>query len=302
MAVVKHSNTSLHPRNKHINGYDLQQLKKANPKLKPFIFINDWKKETIDFANPNAVFELNKSILISDYKIKHWELNKNSLCPAIPGRVDYIHYIADLISEDKNNIAKGENINILDIGTGSSLIYPILGAQAYEWNFVATEIDTNSIHHAEVNINKNVWLKKKIQLRYQDNSDYILKGIMYNNDKFDAVICNPPFFKSREDNWKSSTKKFQNLNKDKEAPTVQNFAGHANELWCPGGEKAFITKLIYESKDFKEQLNWITTLVSSKDNLKPLIAVLEYHKAAKIEIIEMKHGQKATRILAWKWS
>lgn len=301
MPVNKQTNPSLHTRNKHINGYDLQKLKKSNPKLKQYIFVNDWKKETIDFANPEAVFELNKAILCSDYKIKHWELNKNSLCPAIPGRVDYIHHLADLISEGKDSIAKGYKIKVLDIGTGSSLIYPILGAQEYDWDFVATDIDKNSLFHAEMNINKNVWLKKKIQLRFQEDREKILDGIIFKNEKFDAVMCNPPFYKSREDNWKSSTKKFQNLNKNKEIPTVQNFAGHANELWCPGGEKAFITKLIYESKDFKDQLNWITTLVSSKDTLKPLIAVLEYNKASKIEIIEMKHGQKTTRILAWKW-
>lgn len=301
MPVNKQANNALHTRNKHKDGYDLKRLQKSNPKLKEFVFINDWKKETIDFANPQAVFELNKGILFADYKIKHWELNKNSLCPAIPGRVDYIHHVADLISEDRLNPRKGHKVKVLDIGTGASLIYPMLGAQEYEWDFVATEIDRDSIHHAEMNINKNVWLKKKIQLRFQEDREKILNGIIYKEDKFDAIICNPPFFKSREDNWKSSTKKFQNLNKNKEAITVQNFAGHANELWCPGGEKAFITKLIYESKELKDQLNWVTTLVSSKDTLKPLISVLEYHKAAKVEIIEMKHGQKATRILAWKW-
>ncbi len=301
MSINKQTNNSLHIRNKHREGYDLKKLQKSNPKLKSHVFINDFKKESINFAEPEAVFELNKALLFSDYKIKHWELNKNSLCPAIPGRVDYIHHIADLISEDKLNPKKGSKVKILDIGTGASLIYPMLGAQEYEWDFIGTEIDRESIHHAEMNINKNVWLKKKIQLRYQEDSENILKGVIYKNDKFDAIICNPPFFKSREDNWKSSTKKFQNLSKNKETPTVQNFAGHANELWYPGGEKAFITKLIYESKEFKDQLNWITSLVSSKDSLKPLISVLEYHKASKIEIIEMKHGQKTTRILAWKW-
>lgn len=301
MTTHKQPSSSLHIRNKHKDGYNLKKLANSNPKLKEYIFINDWQKETIDFANPEAVFELNKGILFSDYKIKHWELNKNSLCPAIPGRVDYIHHIADLISEGAAKTKTGSKVKILDIGTGSSLIYPILGAQEYEWDFIATEIDKNSIYHAEMNINKNAWLKKKIQLRFQDNSEHILKGILFKEDKFDAIICNPPFFKSREDNWKSSTKKFQNLSKNKETPTVQNFAGHPNELWCPGGEKAFITKLIYESKEFKNQLNWITSLVSSKESLKPLVAVLEYHKAAEIKIIEMKHGQKATRILAWKW-
>lgn len=300
MSTNSASISSLHTRNKHRGEYNLQTLQKCNPLLHEFVYTNDWDKETIDFSKPQAVLELNKAILFSEYKLKHWEIGKNSLCPAIPGRVDYIHHLADLIEEDPSHTKQPPN-KILDIGTGSSLIYPILGVQEYNWEFVGTEIDKNSIHHAEININKNSWLKKKIQLRFQEDKENILEGIIFNTDWFDAIICNPPFFKSREDNWESSTKKFQNLRKNKNTPTIQNFSGHANELWYPGGEKAFVTKLIYESRKYKKQLNWITTLISDKNNLKPLIAVLEYHKAKKVELIPMKHGQKITRILAWQW-
>ena len=292
----------MHSRNKHIHGYDINKLKAATPALKHHI-IRKNDKDTIDFTDPKSVLELNRALLMSGYNIKYWQIVPNSLCPAIPGRADYIHHIADLLAKDNNNvIPRGGDVNIMDIGTGSSLIYPILGAQIHEWNFVATEIDRTSIQQAELNINKNVWLKKKIQLRFQDVRENILDGVMMNTDKFDAIICNPPFFKSREDNWSKSTKKFQNLSKDKEKLTVQNFAGHPNELWCPGGEQAFITKLIYDSLKYKNQIKWTTSLVSSKDHLKPVISILEYKKAAKIEIIEMAQGQKKMRILAWKWN
>lgn len=294
--------SKLHTRNKHRNGYDMKTLCKSNPALLAFVFTNDFGTESIDFANPKAIFELNKALLMSGYKIKNWQISPNSLCPGVPGRADYIHCIADLLAKDHNGqIPTGSKINILDIGTGSSLIYPIIGTQEYDWNFTATEIDPKSIQHAEVNVNRNVWLKKKIQLRFQDDKEQILQGIIFDKDQFDAIICNPPFFKSREDNWKVSSKKFQNLHKNKEQPTVQNFSGHPNELWYPGGEKTFISKLIYESQKYKSQITWTTTLVSSKDHLKPLIAILEFHKASKIEIIPMQQGQKVSRILAWKW-
>ncbi|MFZ4863025.1 23S rRNA (adenine(1618)-N(6))-methyltransferase RlmF [Sphingobacterium sp. Mn56C] len=292
----------LHGRNKHLQGYDLKRLEKANPNLKAFTFVNDFGKETIDFADPKAVFELNKGLLKADYKLKFWEIAPNSLCPAIPGRADYMHYIADLLAQDNNGqIPYGKKISVLDIGTGSNLVYPIIGAQEYEWNFVGTDIDANSIHFAEVNIARNIWLKKKIQVRLQTDRSKIFSQIIQPNEKYSVVVCNPPFYKSREDNWKSSTKKFQTLNKNKDKATVQNFAGHPNELWCEGGEQAFISKMIYESKDFQQQLGWVTTLVASKEHLKPLIAILEYHKAARIEIIPMQQGQKISRILAWKW-
>lgn len=300
MSTHASSKLTFHIRNKHKGEYNLERLQKINKNLQKFIYTNEWNKETIDFSNPKAVLELNKAILFDDYRLKYWEIAKNSLCPAIPGRVDYIHNVADLI-KDNDTSTPNTSKKVLDIGTGSSIIYPILGVQEYNWDFVATEIDKNSLHHAEININKNSWLKKKIELRFQQDKEKILEGILYNNDQFDAIICNPPFFQSREENWASSTKKFQKLNKDKTKPTIQNFAGHPNELWYPGGEKAFITKLIYESKEYRKQLNWTTSLVSDKKNLKPLISVLEFHKSKNIEIIPMKHGQKITRILAWQW-
>ncbi len=294
--------SKLHPRNKHRNGYQMDKLCKSNPALLAFVFTNDFGTQSIDFANPKAIFELNKALLVNEYKIKNWQISPNSLCPGVPGRADYVHYLADILAKDNNGqIPTGEKVKVLDIGTGSSIVYPLIGAQEYLWDFIATEIDPKSIQCAEINVNKNIWLKKKIQLRFQDDKEQILQGIIFEKDRFDAVMCNPPFFKSREDNWKVSSKKFQNLHKAKETPTVQNFSGHPNELWYPGGEKAFISKLIYESMQLKEHLNWVTTLVSSKDHIKPLVAILEYHKAAAIEIIPMQQGQKVSRILAWKW-
>lgn len=34
-----------------------------------------------------------------------------------------------------------EGIRGLDIGTGASAIYPLLGAKVYGWAFIATDID-----------------------------------------------------------------------------------------------------------------------------------------------------------------
>lgn len=291
----------MHKRNKHLHGYDLQKLKSAYKGISNHIIKNN-DKDTIDFSNPKSVLELNKALLIADYKLKYWQPTPNSLCPAVPGRADYVHHLADLLAESNNGeIPTGKDVKILDIGTGSSIIYPVIGTQEYNWDFVGTEIDRASVHQAEVNVNKNIWLKKKIKLRFQDERERILDGIIFPEDKFDAIMCNPPFFKSREENWTKSTKKFQNLKKDTESPTVQNFAGHPNELWCPGGEKAFITQLIYDSQKYKKQIKWTTSLVSSKEHLKPLVAVLEYHKAAEVKIIDMEQGQKKMRILAWRW-
>src|SRR5690606_22620463 len=124
---------NLHPRNKFNQEYDFKKLIKYVHRLKKHIQILPDGRQTLDFRDPEAVLLLNKALLESEYKISNWDLLPNSLCPSIPGRLNYIHYLADLI-QPKNR----KKINILDIGTGSSLIYPILGFLEYHWNFVTS--------------------------------------------------------------------------------------------------------------------------------------------------------------------
>lgn len=51
----------------------------------------------------------------------------------------------------------------MDIGTGSTLIYPLIGASVFGWKFVATDINVDSLNHAKhlIEINK---LEDKIKL------------------------------------------------------------------------------------------------------------------------------------------
>lgn len=292
----------LHPRNIHQSGYDFSRLEEVSPALKDYIIQTAFDTISIDFANPKAVVELNGALLKAYYNVQNWSILKHGLCPPVPGRADYIHYAADLLTSDNNGmIPTGPQINVLDIGTGSSLIYPILGERIYGWSFLGTDIDIAVLNHAKSLIKKNSGLSKKVTLQLQENKTHIFDGILSKDDYFDLVVCNPPFYKSREENWQKTSKKFRNLHKNKEALPIQNFGGHPNELWCEGGERKFVRDIINESMHFKKQLGWITSLISNKENLKPLVAVLEYNKASKIEIINTTQGQKAIRILAWKW-
>ena len=105
---------NLHPRNRHRNGYDFKQLIGSCKELAPFVVLNKYDNESIDFSNPDAVKALNKSLLISFYDIQNWDIPENYLCPPIPGRSDYIHYLADLLASSNNEIIPtGENIQKL---------------------------------------------------------------------------------------------------------------------------------------------------------------------------------------------
>lgn len=291
---------TLHPRNKHNSNYDFNTLVQTFPKLKSFISKNKFGNESIDFSNPEAVKVLNSALLNHFYKIEYYQLPKTNLFPPIPGRADYIHYIADLLAKTINGtIPTGSGIKILDIGTGANVIYPIIGNKEYEWTFIGTEIDKPAIQSAKNIIDKNN-LSEFISIRFQENKRNVFKGIIELNEKFDCVICNPPFHTSKEEATKGTQRKLKNLGKTVEAKPKLNFSGQNNELWCEGGELAFITNMVYESVHFKNQSKYFTSLVSKKENLKQILNIIKKVKANS-EIIEMQHGNKMSRILVWSF-
>lgn len=298
----KNTKKKLHQRNKHQELYNFDQLKSVVPELEAFIIKNPSGVDTIDFAIPEAVVLLNKAILMKDYKMTFWDMPKTNLCPPIPGRADYIHYIADLLAEGNNGkIPTGRGVKILDLGIGANVIYPIIGVAEYGWEFVGSEVDVVSVKTASHIIENNPHLKSNVTIRKQLSKRNILKNIIEDKEYFDVVICNPPFFKSRAEVLATTTKKLKNLGKEVIGKPVQNFSGQNNELWCEGGEKAFITNYIYESKHFKRQAVWFTTLVSNKDNLKPLQSLLKRSETKEVRIINMEQGNKVSRILAWRY-
>tara|TARA_R110002049_G_scaffold67310_9_gene174987 strand:- start:1899 stop:2753 length:855 start_codon:yes stop_codon:yes gene_type:complete len=280
---------NLHPKNKFNKGYNFDALIKVNPKLKPFVSKNKFDVITIDFSNPEAVKELNKGLLFSYDTISVWDFPNENLCPPIPGRLDYIHHLADLLSIEKE-------AKILDIGTGATCIYPLLGAAEYNWNFVATDIDLDSLDTAQDIIDDNK-LTSKIELRHQPKEEEILKGILNDDDSFDAVMCNPPFFKSAEEAQGANKRKNKNLGNN----AVRNFSGNNNELWYIGGEKAFLHNYLYESSLYKEKSKWFTSLVSKKENIESLEKSSTKLGAVEFKVIPMNQGNKVTRIACWRF-
>ena len=283
----------LHPNNPHKGRYDLKVLTKNLPELKMYLKKNPKGEETIDFSDNKAVVLLNKALLKVYYGIENWDIPKGFLCPPIPGRADYIHYIADLLE------GKKKGVRVLDIGTGANCIYPIIGSQSYNWDFVASDIDPKSIDNAQKIVDSNKVLKNKIILKLQKNRNDIFEGIIEKEDKFDLTMCNPPFHASLEDAIKANRRKVHNLGKEnKDVKKGLNFGGQKAELWCPGGERLFLKKMVKESVKFSSQVGWFTSLVSNKENIKPTEKLLDKLKA-KHRILEMSQGQKISRVLAW---
>jgi len=299
----------LHANNLHNQSYDFKTLCEKYPPLKTFVSVNNYQNESIDFSNASAVKALNCALLTSYYRIDHWDIPEGYLCPPIPGRVDYIHYLNDLLTQsfkgikgsDNCQLVCKKNIQILDVGTGASCIYPILGQRSYQWQFIASDIDPTSINVASQIVHANKGLKSNIDCRLQTNAKHFFKGILNENEYIDATICNPPFHQSLEQASAGTTRKWKNLGKEPTAKASLNFGGQKAELWCPGGELAFIANMMIESKLYKNQVLWFTSLVSKSANLAPLKKQLKSVGATQVKTIEMRQGQKVSRFIAWSF-
>ena len=298
---------NLHPKNQHNSLYDFALLCLKHPALKSYVYRLEGR-DSIDFSQPTAVINLNSALLKTYYNIQYWELPQGYLCPPIPGRVDYIHYLADLLQTCLGNeqIA-GNRVTVLDIGTGASCIYPILGQRCYRWSFVASDIDPVSVASAYKIIHKNKQLSKYIKVKKQENSSRFFEGIIAAKHSIDLTMCNPPFHSSLSEAMQGNSRKRHNLDKKRKIinrpsnPSPLNFGGQKAELFCPGGELTFIKSMIAESTSHAHQVLYFTCLVSKKEHLFPLKVCLKKYQAADVQVIEMSQGNKISRFIAWSF-
>ncbi len=288
----------MHPRNRHKKGYNFTELTQYCPALKQFLTTSKAGRTTVNFHDDQAVKYLNQALLLTHYQLDFWDIPEQYLCPAVPGRADYIHHLADLLaSTNHKKIPRGEKIRYLDLGTGANLIYPIIGSQEYGWTFVGTDVNKQALAAAQKIIDRNKRLSQSVSLRLQKTRHAILDQLLPKGEYFDVVCCNPPFYSSAQEAQAENQRKRKGLSAPQKAK--RNFGGQANELWFPGGERAFLGQLIRDSSSFPTQSYWYTTLVAREANLKPLEKQLRKQPVTDDQIIPMAQGNKASRILAW---
>lgn len=299
---IPQEKSQLHPRNKHRARYNFKELTDCCPELSPYVTLSPYQEKTIDFSDPKAVLMLNKALLKFFYGIDHWFIPDGYLCPPIPGRADYIHYVADLLYDSySGEFPKGRKIKCLDIGVGANCIYPIIGIKEYDWSFVGSDIDPKSIRSAREIIRLNQSLQGKVTIRLQQNQNHIFKGIIEKDDYFDVTICNPPFHASFQDAQAGTLRKVTNLTQQKGAAPTLNFGGQSNELWCDGGEIQFVKNMIIQSKLFANSCCWFTSIISKQSNLKTIYKFLEQNNVMQMKTISMSQGNKMSRFIAWSF-
>lgn len=107
----------MHPRNHYCKKKpDFANLAKSHPPLREHL---KWKTEdyaTIDFKSPSAQKELTRALLKQDFHLDV-DMPVDKLVPTVPQKLNYIHWIEDLLSGGKtDSIPRGEGIRGIDIG------------------------------------------------------------------------------------------------------------------------------------------------------------------------------------------
>lgn len=315
---------AFHARNRYQGRYDLPSLMEINGNLKSLVFTSPKTKElTVDWGNDQSVYELNKSILMKDYGVSSaYSLGPalgSYLIPPVPSRADIIHHCADLLQEepplhsqtrnDQQAISKSQ-VNCLDIGCGASAIFSLLAAAEYGWNVVGSDVSKSALKIAANNVKSSKYASL-IELRHQHTTTNMFRGVVKPGEYYHMTVCNPPFYASKQAADAASRRKIDNLG----LKNKRNFGGSNEELWCEGGELAFVGNMMKESYEYRSQLGWITSLISDFDNVLKLEKVLDnISKSAAMstpttrtpipkgkEVIELSTGNKRARILAWKW-
>ena len=292
----------LHPRNRHQGRYDFPRLMQASPGLREFVRANDHGELGVDFADPAAVRALNRALLAACYGIQGWEIPADALCPSVPGRADYLHYLADLLAAcNQGVIPKTRHMRVLDVGTGASCIYPLLGHSEYGWRFVATDINPASLANAQRILEANPQLAAQVELRLQASSERIFDGMVLDDDWFDLTLCNPPFHASAAEASEGTQRKWRNLGRLGKDNSRLNFGGQDAELWCRGGERAFIQRMVAESAEIPTRCFWFSSLVSKSENLPAIHAALKRARVLSHHTVVMRQGQKTSRFVAWSF-
>ncbi|KAJ8108711.1 hypothetical protein ONZ43_g6344 [Nemania bipapillata] len=152
----------------------------------------------LDFTNPVAVMQLTRTLLQEDFGLQI-NLPPDRLCPPVPNRHNYILWLKDLLDSTSSTYSEQyeleRRVTGLDVGTGASLIYPLLGCiQRPAWRFFATDIDAKSLASARTNARGNK-LESRIHVVDRTVLDPLIPLDDLRVDTIDFTMTNPPFLR-----------------------------------------------------------------------------------------------------------
>jgi methyltransferase len=144
-------NRMMHPRNRYKDSKpDFKKLAEKYDKLRQFADITG--KVHLDFKNSECLRALTWCLLKEDFDLDVL-LPPDRLIPTIPLRLNYILWLEDLLAS--TTVTSATPVCGIDIGTGASCVYALLGVRKNNWRFLATEADAVNYEVATKNVERN---------------------------------------------------------------------------------------------------------------------------------------------------
>jgi len=272
-------------------------------------FRREWNKISLkqrmsSQATPAFQLALTRALLDHHFGLTLKHIPSECLIPPVPNRWFYVEWIQrelmPLLS-NANYFTSCPTISNrgLDVGTGSSCIYPLLAAKNYPSLFmVATDIDPCSLQSARINVEAN-GLSDRIQLvqvapsNAQQDGDSPGGPLARSIDKipmeylFDFCMTNPPFF--------DSTPAPRADGRDRTPMTD-------SEGIYPGGEVGFVLDMIRDSIRFQQRICWYSAMLGKKASFSYLQKVLsELLGIGRVQSRECQVGTMTRWFLAWTY-
>ncbi|XP_051535930.1 RNA N6-adenosine-methyltransferase mettl16 [Myxocyprinus asiaticus] len=281
-------NKSMHPRNRYKDKPpDFVYLASKYPEFQKHVQTTLTGRVTLNFKDPEAVRALTCTLLKEDFGLTI-EIPLERLIPTVPLRLNYIHWVEDLIG-GQGNPRRG-----IDIGTGASCIYPLLGASMNGWFFLATEVDDICFNYAKKNVEQN-HLAELIKVVKVPQKTLLMDALKDESIVYDFCMCNPPFFANQLE-----AKGVNSRNSRRPPPSSINTGG-VTEIMAEGGELEFVKRIIHDSLQLKKRLRWYSCMLGKKCSLAPLKDELRKQGVPKVTHTEFCQGRTMRWALAWSF-
>ncbi|XP_043976463.1 RNA N6-adenosine-methyltransferase mettl16 isoform X1 [Gambusia affinis] len=282
-------NKSMHPRNRYKDKPpDFAYLASKYPDFQQHVHTSLTGRPVVNFKEPEAVRALTCTLLKEDFGLTI-EIPLERLIPTVPLRLNYIHWVEDLIDGQKQP-RRG-----IDIGTGASCIYPLLGATMNGWFFLATEVDDICFDYAKKNVEQNK-LSDLVKVVKVPQKTLLMDALKEETEiVYDFCMCNPPFFANQLE-----AKGVNSRNSRRPPPSSVNTGG-VTEIMAEGGELEFVKRIIHDSLQLKKRLRWYSCMLGKKCSLAPLKEELRKQGVPKVTHTEFCQGRTMRWALAWSF-
>jgi len=129
-------------------------------------------------------------MMLHDFGLNWLGVPPGYLLPSVIRSVNYLFVVRSLVEATMGLAA--ESVHGVDIGTGASAIFPILGcAMNPTWRFTATDVDVMALEWAQRNVD-SCGLRDCVSLLEAAPGAPSLRNAVTPDVAF--VMCNPPFF------------------------------------------------------------------------------------------------------------